>query len=133
MISSSQQRIINKYDIKTEELHEFTFAGLSTLESSFPNTHIRPETLTDKLTELISPIEVGLKKHKEFSKNFFVLTENKEHLKNVMNFDLLDTFNQFKSLETELNNKKILVRNRTRVDKAGAIQIINLLGRLHSY
>ncbi len=67
------------------DCHEFHTWALAYLKKDFGRVMIRPETLADKLLELIHPIELDFAEDKAFSDTFYVLVS--DHQKAVATID----------------------------------------------
>ncbi len=63
--------------------HHFQAWGLTTMARDFGHVLIKRETLTEKLFELIKPVELDFPDDKAFSKKFYVLATNKEKATNA--------------------------------------------------
>ena len=61
------------------EQYEYQVWGLTYVKQNFGRVLIRRETLTDKLLELIHPMELDFKEDKPFSNTFYVMVN--DHLK----------------------------------------------------
>jgi hypothetical protein len=60
------------------DFFEYQIFALAYLKRNLSRVLIRPETLTDKLIELIHPIEIDFKEDKAFSDTFYVVANNHE-------------------------------------------------------
>lgn len=60
----------------TFDQHEYQVWGLTYLKHNFGRALIRRETLTDKILELIHPLELDFKEDKAFSDTFYVVVND---------------------------------------------------------
>jgi len=68
----------DKGHIHITEHVEYQVWALAYLKKDFGRVLIRPETLTDKLIEIIHPVEIDFKEDKAFSDTFYVLVNDHE-------------------------------------------------------
>lgn len=86
------------------------FFGAIKLKKSYPRILIRPETMEDKIAELIQPVEIDFKEHKSFSKNYYVLSNEKENIKSFLINDLLNYLSTTKNLSIEFFKNECIFR-----------------------
>jgi len=91
-------------------LPDYYHFGLLTTQKSFPRTVIVPETITEKLADVFTRAELDIRKHRKFSRKFYVLTEDRDKLYNSIAGFPLDELSKFKTLEMELQGNLILFR-----------------------
>lgn len=128
--SSRTQRMVSQYQINSETVVEHEFVGLIRLKQSFPDTYIRPETIGDKINELIKPVEIDFKEHIIFSNKYYVLSSDEEAFRRRVNVEFLDAIAAYDGLEIEIRGNHLLVRTRSRISQKSAYKIVNFLGRL---
>ncbi|HWD87530.1 MAG TPA: hypothetical protein VG367_05340 [Mucilaginibacter sp.] len=76
----------NKYP-KTSGYYEYHTWALAYLKKDFGRVLIRPETLVDKLIELVHPVELDFEEDKAFSDTWYVLTNDRWKAEAAMNRD----------------------------------------------
>lgn len=101
--------------IPTPRMHnsgsdEYLF-GLITLKKTYPNTYIYKETLKERLADLILRNELDFEHSKKFSRQFYVLTEDKKNLSDILQLVDLNPLTVFPNMELELQGNKCLFRN----------------------
>ena len=114
-----------------QRLTELEFAGLGNLTVDLSKTFIRRETLSDKINEIFVPIEVDFDFDREFSKKYYVLTDNQENLRQKMPPQLLEIIKDQPDVEIEINGRKLLIRNCQRITVDGAFNLAKFLLELH--
>jgi hypothetical protein len=96
--------------IRNEGTDEYLF-GMMELRQSYPKTYICRETIREKIAELIYRNEIDFPHSKTFSRRFYVLTEDKKRLADILQFCELDQLTLFPNMEIELDGNKCLFRN----------------------
>jgi hypothetical protein len=82
-IDTQYKSVGNKGGIKDH--YEYQTWALAYLKHDFGRVLIRPETLTDKILELIHPLELDFKDDKAFSDTFYVVVN--DHVKAIAGID----------------------------------------------
>jgi hypothetical protein len=85
--------------------------GYFLMNKKFPKTYIHQETIREKITDLILKSEVDFEHSKEFSKKFYVLTEDKYRLLELLQFKNLDDLALYPEMEIEINGNACLFRS----------------------
>lgn len=85
--------------------------GHLTLANTYPATYIHPETLREKLEDLVLKRDVDFSASKKFSRKFQVLTQDKQRLNDLLQFKNLDELTVFSEMEMELSGNTALFRN----------------------
>jgi len=67
----------SKYDPGLYDYYEYQTWALAYLKKDFGRVMIRPETLVDKLIELVHPVELDFDDDKAFSDTFYVLVNDR--------------------------------------------------------
>ncbi len=70
------------------EFYEYQVWALAYLKQNLGRVLIRPETLRDKIVELIHPLEIDFKEDKAFSDTFYVVANDHEKAVNGINRNL---------------------------------------------
>jgi hypothetical protein len=96
--------------LNSKTFAEFELVGLAVLKKEYGLVLIRPETWTDKLTEIINPVEIDFDLDEDFSDRFYVLTNDKAKLTKVVNLSFLHTIKDFEGLEIEISENVLLAR-----------------------
>ena len=87
------------------------FFGLLTTKKHYPATLVYPEGIKEKIADIFTKAEIDSKESKKFSRKFYVLTEEKERLKQAFSFLSLDELARFGQMEFELKENLCLFRN----------------------
>jgi len=85
--------------------------GYFTMKNKYPKTYIHKETIKEKIAELFLKQEVDFEHSKKFSRKFYVITEDKRRLQELLLLKNLDSLTAFPDLELELNDNACLFRN----------------------
>lgn len=102
--------------------------GQLTFMKEYPATYIHKETIREKLENLILKKDLDFPEHKKFSRKFNVLTEEKNHLRELWRMKDLDALTAFPNMEIELRGNKALFRtSRKPVSLAEARQLCDLI------
>jgi len=99
---------------------EYQSWGVFDLKRKYPRIEIRTETFLDKIHEFINPIELDFADDKEFSKKFFVITEDKQKAelyldpflrKAILEIEESEINIEIRDSQLIIGNKKILTTN----------------------
>jgi hypothetical protein len=114
--------------------HEYQTWALAYLKKDLGRVMIRPETLTDKILELIHPIELDFAEDKAFSDTFYVLVN--DHQKAVSGIDrnfrnaVMDI--REKDLVIEIVNHTLIIGNCKTVSPEDAVNLAEFVVRVSS-
>jgi hypothetical protein len=75
------------YIPRTGDYYEYQTWALAYLKKDFGRVMIRPETLADKIIELVHPVELDFDEDKAFSDTWYVLTNDRWKAEAAMNRD----------------------------------------------
>ncbi len=96
---------------RREHLNELYPYILCDVKGHYGKTIIRPETITDKILELLSRTEIDFDCHKGFSKNYHVLTDKEEYLRKKLDSQKLEIINKYNDLLIEFSESECLIRD----------------------
>jgi hypothetical protein len=104
------------------------------LKREYPRIIIRTETMLDKIHELINPIELDIIKDKEFSKKFFVLTEDRQKTELLLNPSFRNAILEIDEDEIviEIKGSQLIIGNKKSITTGFAINASKFLFKLHS-
>lgn len=126
-VNSIIEKVSNRNQIKRKQVTEWEFFGLVNLTKDYGSVYIRPETIADKITELIFPVEIDFSDNPEFSKKYYVLASNEEHLRKQVSQKFLDCIQQFDDLEIEIHGSTLMARTRKPVSISTGSSISSFL------
>lgn len=108
--------------------------GLAYLKHDFGRVMIRPETLADKLIELIHPIELDFKEDKAFSDTFYVLINDYQKAVTGMNRSFRNAVMDIRQEDfvIEIVNHTLVVGNRKTISAEKAVYMADLVTRICS-
>jgi hypothetical protein len=84
--------------------------GYLTTSVDLGHTIIRPETLSDKIVEILKPVEIDFPQFRKFSRMYYVLSDNETALENWLNEDIANLFVSSNGIEVEFKNDECLFR-----------------------
>jgi len=123
-----------KPGIKTSEVihNRHQVWGLAYLKKDFGRVMIRPETIADKLMELVHPIELDFKEDKAFSDTFYVLVDDHYKAVNAIDRNFRNAVMDVRETDMiiEIVNHTLLIVNRHPADAAKALHIAEFVSRL---
>lgn len=111
-------------------INENQIWGLKKLDKDFGNIFIRDENIYDKIAEIFQKIEIDFKENAEFSKRYFVITDNETQTRISLNQNMRKLFCEIPKKENfifEISNNYLLMGNRKPIDKINVNQIVNFL------
>lgn len=88
--------------------------GYFRLQAKYPPTYIQPETIREKIADLILKLDVDFADNKKFSRKFRVLTSDKDQLQRLLQYKELDQLVLFPEMELELNGDACLFRHSSK-------------------
>ncbi|RFZ85516.1 hypothetical protein DYU05_07935 [Mucilaginibacter terrenus] len=114
--------------------YEYQTWALAYLKHDFGRVKIRPETLVDKIGELIHPLELDFKEDKVFSDTFYVLVNDREkaiscmdrHFRNAV-MDIRDD-----DFVIEIVNHTLVIGNKKPITPDRAIYMAEFVSKLSS-
>ncbi|MFN8416703.1 MAG: hypothetical protein U0U66_10260 [Cytophagaceae bacterium] len=106
-ISRHTNRVLYK---NTETITEIECIAYTQLDKSYGRTFIRPETISDKVSEFFYSKEIDFEETPEFSANYFVVSKNKEVFKSNISVAFTEAVNRRKDWEIETNGQFLIAR-----------------------
>jgi hypothetical protein len=113
------------------EHYEYQTWALAYLKHDFGRVLIRPETLTDKIIELIHPVELDFKEDKAFSDTFYVLISNYEKALAGINRDFRNAVMDVRcdDFAIEIVEHTLLIGSRKPISPEKAIHLAEFIER----
>ena len=95
---------------------------------------IRPETLTDKLIELVHPVELDFDDDKAFSDTFYVLVNDRYKAESAMNRDFRNVVMDMRHEDVviEIINHTLIIGNRKPVMPETTLKLAEFVARTAS-
>ena len=95
---------------------------------------IRPETLTDKILELIHPIELDFKEDKAFSDTFYVLIDDHQKAVTGINRNFRNAVMDIREDDflIEIVNHTLVIGNKQSISPEKAIYMADFVSRICS-
>lgn len=110
--------------------NENQVVGFKTLHQDYGKVLIRNENTLDKILEIFHKIEIDFEEDKQFSDNYFVLSDNevktKAFLKNE-NRNLIHSLPKEENFIIQINQKQLIINNKKPINKNNINQIANFL------
>jgi len=126
VMDKNAKRVGSKGQITYSHINEAYQLFLLNLETDLGHILIRPERISDKISELFGNIDIDFKFHPKFSKKYFALSKSPEDestfRKNVKG-NILDTVAEYDGLRIEINNKKMIVMTDKRIDARDSVKL----------
>jgi len=91
---------------------EYELIGIAILRRDYGRVLIRPETFSDKINDLFLSIDIDFDYDKDFSKKYFVVSNDESKIRNNISRSFLETVRKYNGLEIELDSNILLVRLR---------------------
>jgi hypothetical protein len=112
--------------------YEYQTWGITTLKNDFGHILIKSESLLDKIQALINPIEIDFKDDKEFSKKFYVVTDNglkarsffvqgaKTSIENILAKDFI----------IEIIGNQLIIGDRKIIETDSALEFVKFMDKI---
>ena len=110
-VHTTSYSVSNQYDT-----HLYCFGHLKT-KTDFGHVFIRPETLIDKVSELLKPLEIDFEGQNEFNKRYYVLSSNQEHTLKTFPMTILPIMTKYHGLSIEFVKNQCLFRMPKALDQ----------------
>ena len=94
--------------------HDPYLFGRLKMKTKYPPTYVCRETVREMLHDLVLNQETDFPEHKKFSRKFYVLTSERERLKDLLRLKTLDDLTIFRDMELELQGAFCLFRHSRR-------------------
>lgn len=113
---------------------EYHTLALAYLKKDFGRVMIRPETLTDKLLELIHPIELDFAEDKAFSDTFYVLVNDHQKAVNAIDRNFRNVVMDVRTdnFVIEVINHTLIIGNKQPVSLENAMHMAEFVVRVCS-
>ncbi|UKN01979.1 hypothetical protein K6119_00425 [Paracrocinitomix mangrovi] len=109
----------------TEEYRIYPFVVFKT-SLTIGHVIVRPETISDKITELIKPVEVDFKNHKSFSFKYFVSAADKDLVTSNFPFELMDYLNKQRNISLEFKDGLCLMRHSKAINIKDGVELCKI-------
>jgi hypothetical protein len=111
----------------TEITSEFQIFGVKTLNSSYGNLMIRPETFTDKVTDLFLHQDRDFKNYPKFSKKYFFLDDQSGFSEMFATPERLMLIEKYDNLLVEVIGNKLITKFANFLNEDDFVNMIQLL------
>lgn len=113
-------------------IKEYQTWGVALLKNNFGHILIKAETLLDKIHDLINPVELDFEDDKEFSKKFYVATNDKlkASLQMSQSFRNLIKNIQSKNFVIEIINNTLIIGNKKVVEIETSLDFVEFLDKV---
>jgi hypothetical protein len=114
--------------------YEYQTWALAYLKKDFGRVRIRPETLADKILELIHPIELDFAEDKAFSDTFYVLVNDHQKAVTAIDRNFRNVVMDIREhdFEIEIINHTLIIGNRKPISPENAIHLAEFVVRVCS-
>jgi hypothetical protein len=123
---------LQRYGDNTVAGDDIQIYGCIKVGKDFGNVLIRPETLEDKIHELIDHQEILFPGFPSFNHKYYVLASDREKLKSAMSSEMISAIEPFNGLYIEIHNDMLLAGFKRNVDNETASDLITFLSEISS-
>ena len=116
----------------TQEECVYEVIGLAELRKDYGRVLIRPETIADKIAEIFEHVELDFNTDKEFSRKYYVLSNNESKFRMQVTTPFLNCIAKFDNLEIEINGTILIVRTRKPFSSEIAKSIADFLSDINN-
>lgn len=109
-----------------DEIEEIEPILIFRIPQNIGKVFIRRETLADKITDKFLKIDIDFIEYPDFSKNYYVIGENPELVKNYLPKNLIASLNKFPDLTIEINGNWALIRTEKNLTEEVLLLLIRL-------
>ena len=108
--------------------------GLAYLKRDFGRVLIRRETLTDKILELIHPVELDFEEDKAFSDTFYVLVNDRDKARSAFDRNFRNAVMDIRHEDfvIEIVEHTLIIGNQQSISPEKALQIAEFVARVAS-
>ena len=112
--------------------YEYQTWGVANLKTDGGHVLIKPETLADKIHELLNPIEIDFPDDPGFSKKHYVVSNDEEKTRSLVNQSFRNHVNQIPVNEfiIEILNNKLIIGNRKVIEQQDAIGFAKFMNQI---
>ena len=93
------------------------------LNRDYGQAVMRPERLADKVAELFSRNEVDFEEHPQFSRRYYVLSEDETVLRNAVTWEFLNTISLYSGLVIEIRGKTLAATTWKRINPESSLML----------
>lgn len=113
---------------------EYQTWALAYMKKDFGRVMIRPETLADKLIELVHPVELDFDDDKAFSDTFYVLVNDRWRADTAMdrNFRNVVMDIRHEDVVIEIIDHVLVIGHRKQLSPEGSLQLADFVARICS-
>jgi len=112
--------------------YEYQTWGVANLKTDGGHILIKPETVIDKIHELINPIEIDFPDDVNFSKKYYVVTDDEIKARSLINESFRNQVKQIlvKEFIIEIFKDKLIIGNRKVIDQETAIDFTKFMNQV---
>jgi len=131
----TRHKAIPEKDAPTEDFYLYHTWALAYLKKDFGRIVIRPETLRDKIIELIHPLELDFDDDKAFSNTFYVIVSDVQKAKDCMDRKFRNAVMDIRDNEfiIEITNHTLIIGNHHPMQAEKAIEIVEFVKQLADF
>ncbi len=114
------------------DMYEHQTWAIAYLKNDFGRVLIRPETLADKIIELIHPVELDFEEDKAFSDTFYVLVNDREKAAKGMDRNFRNAVMDIRTDDfmIEIVNHTLIIGNRKPLSPEKAVHMAEFVERV---
>ncbi|HNU89573.1 MAG TPA: hypothetical protein PKJ94_14835 [Ferruginibacter sp.] len=114
---------------------EYQTWGITSLKNAYGHILIKPETFLDKIHELINSVELDFEDDREFSKKFYVVTDDPLKARLQLNQTFRDHIMNIQAKEffIEIIGNKLIIGNKKVIEPSSAIVFTEFMNKISRY
>jgi len=114
------------------EGREYQTWGVMNLRNKYGHVLIKPETILDKIHDLINPIDLDFADDKDFSRHFYVVTNDALKANSLLSVSCRNCVMNTRSMELiiEVIDNQLIIGNKKIIQTGSAIDLVNFMSSL---
>src|SRR5262249_33376593 len=109
--------------------YEYQTWGIMNLQNDAGHILIKPETIIDKIHDLINPIEIDFPDDPNFSRNYYVVTNDESKARSEINNSFREQVKKLRGKEfiIEIFRDNLIIGDRKIIDEDSAISFVRFM------
>jgi len=111
---------------------DYQLWGVMNLKNKYGHVFIKPETILDKIKDMVNPIDIDIPADPEFSKHFYVVATDEAKAASLLGASFRDCIKNTRpgDLMIEAIDDKIIIGDEKVIQTETAIDIVNFMNSL---
>jgi hypothetical protein len=106
--------VLIDYRLRPSKFHSGDYSDLQWIGfikiNKCPRIFIKPESISDKIMDLFMKLEIDFRFHPEFSRNYYVITDNKKEASTKINRQFCNSVNKLKDAFVEIKDEYLMIK-----------------------